>query len=178
MGIDAGLTLWCGPVRLRPWQPGDVPAVAAAFADPLVQLWNAGRADPAQWVTARADWSGGDHVSLAVERAGDFAGSVSLHRIDLDQADAEIGYWTAPAARGLGVATRAVVALCAWAFATLPVDRIELAHAVENPVSGRVAARAGFTREGRLRRSHRYGDGCKHDELLWSRLSDDPPVDC
>jgi hypothetical protein len=29
--------------------------------------------------------------------------------------------------------------------------------------------------EGRLRRSYRYGDGVKHDELLWSRLSDDPP---
>jgi RimJ/RimL family protein N-acetyltransferase len=55
----------------------------------------------------------------------------------------------------------------------LQLDRIQLFHAVENVASGRVAAKAGFRLEGRLRRSHRYGDGEKHDELLWSRLSDD-----
>jgi RimJ/RimL family protein N-acetyltransferase len=46
---------------------------------------------------------------------------------------------------------------------------------VENVASGRVAAKAGFTLEGRLRRSYRYPDGVRHDELLWSRLADDPP---
>ena len=47
-------------------------------------------------------------------------------------------------------------------------------HAVENTASGRVAQKAGFTCEGHLRRSYRYGDGIKHDELLWARLGDDP----
>ena len=28
--------------------------------------------------------------------------------------------------------------------------------------------------EGRLRRSYRYGDGVRHDELLWARLAGDP----
>jgi RimJ/RimL family protein N-acetyltransferase len=50
---------------------------------------------------------------------------------------------------------------------------VELRHAVENSASGRVAEKAGFTLEGRLRRSYRYGDGRKHDELLWARLADD-----
>jgi len=40
-----------------------------------------------------------------------------------------------------------------------------------------VAEKGGFTYEGHLRRSFRYGDGVKHDELLWARLSDDPPPD-
>jgi RimJ/RimL family protein N-acetyltransferase len=101
-------------------------------------------------------------------------GSVSLHSIDPVQNDAEIGYWTVPAARGQGVAAMAVDAACRWAFATLPIDRIELCHAVENAASGRVAEKAGFTQEGLLRRSYRYGDGVKHDELLWARLADDP----
>ena len=47
-----------------------------------------------------------------------------------------------------GVASLAVDAACRWAFATLPVDRIELCHAVENAASGRVAQKAGFTYEG------------------------------
>jgi RimJ/RimL family protein N-acetyltransferase len=101
-------------------------------------------------------------------------GNVSLHLIDREQADAEIGYWTVPAARGRGIAARAVDAACRWGFTELALDRIQLFHAVENPASGRVAAKAGFTQEGRLRRSYRYGDGVRHDELLWGRLSDDP----
>ena len=65
-------------------------------------------------------------------------------------------------------------AACRWAFAAVPLERVELCHAVENTASGRVAEKAGPTLEGRLRRSYRYGDGLKHDELIWSRLADDP----
>jgi RimJ/RimL family protein N-acetyltransferase len=168
-----------GPWLLRPWRPDDVDAVEAALQDPEIRLWNgsgeASRADAATFVAGRADWSAGDHASWAVVDATDaVVASVSLHSIDAAQGGAEVGYWTAPAARGQGVAAVAVDAACRWAFATLPVDRIELCHAVENTASGRVAEKAGFTLEGRLRRSYRYGDGVKHDELLWARLADDP----
>ena len=171
--------LEAGPLVLRPWRPDDADAVLVALQDQDIRLWNgsgvASRADAVTFVARRADWSGGDHASWAVGDSADAVlASVSLHSIDAVQSDAEIGYWTAPAARGQGVAAVAVDAACRWAFATLPVDRIELCHAVENTASGRVAVKAGFTLEGRLRRSYRYGDGVKHDELLWARLSDDP----
>ena len=110
-----------------------------------------------------------------VDAADELMGSISLHAIDRAQAGAQVGYWTVPAARGRGIAVRAVDTACRWGFSELSIDRVELFHAVENEASGRVAAKAGFTQEGRLRRSYRYGDGVKHDELLWSRLSDDPP---
>ncbi|MCW2537170.1 MAG: GCN5-related N-acetyltransferase [Modestobacter sp.] len=178
-GVDA-LELPAGELLLRPWRGGDAPAVWAALQDPAIRLWNGADAsspdDVAAMLARRADWSAGDHASFAVTFRGTVLGSVSLHSIDPAQADAEIGYWTAPAARGRGIAVRAVVAVCGWAFPALGLDRIELLHAVDNPASGRVAAKAGFTCEGRLRRSYRYGDGLKHDELLWSRLSDDPPL--
>ena len=83
--------------------------------------------------------------------------------------DAQVGYWVVPATRGRGVA-----AACGWAFGAPGIDRIELCHAVENAASRSVAEKAGFTYEGHLRPSFRYGDGVKHDELLWARLSDDP----
>jgi RimJ/RimL family protein N-acetyltransferase len=170
-----------GSVLLRPWREDDADATWAALRDPEILLWNssgsASREAVARFLRARADWSGGDHASWAVvdPATGELLGSVSLHSIDREQGTAEVGYWTAPAARGRGVAGRAVDAACRWAFAVLPVERIELLHAVENPASGRVAERAGFTLEGRLRRSYRYADGRKHDELLWSRLAGDPP---
>ena len=180
--VRTPVELRAGPFRLRPWRADDVDAALAALLDPDTRLWNAGsvrtREDAASWLERRQEWSG-DHASWAVEGAASRAlvGSVSLHSIDLQQGDAEIGYWTVAAARGRGVATAAVDAASRWAFGTLAVDRIELCHAVENVASGRVAEKAGYRFEGRLRRSYRYGDGVKHDEMLWARLSDDPAPD-
>jgi RimJ/RimL family protein N-acetyltransferase len=173
--------LRAGDVLLRRWREDDLDAAWAALQDPEIRRWNGtgsdSRDDAAAMLGGRADWTSGTHASWAVVDAGtgELLGSVSLHSIDREQGTAEVGYWTAPAARGRGVAGRAVDAACRWAFAVLPVERIELLHAVENPASGRVAERDGFTLEGRLRRSYRYADGRKHDELLWSRLAGDPP---
>jgi RimJ/RimL family protein N-acetyltransferase len=171
-----------GDVLLRPWREDDVPAAWAALQDPGMRRWNSSGSGSveavAELLARRRDWSGGDHASWAVVPAGggELLGSMSLHAIDRVQGNAEVGYWTVPAARGRGVAVAATVAAVSWAFRELPVDRVQLFHAVENPASGRVAAKAGFTLEGRLRRSFRYGDGEKHDELLWARLTTDPPV--
>ena len=139
-----------GPVRLRPWRDDDLDDTWEALQDPDIRLWN-------------GDGSASREL-----------GSVSLFRIDRVQGSAEIGYWTTPAARGRGAATNAVAAVCAWAFDVLGLERIELRHAVANPASSRIATKAGFTLEGRTRSSYVYGDGARHDELLWSRLRGDP----
>jgi RimJ/RimL family protein N-acetyltransferase len=171
--------LTAGALRLRPWCEDDVPDVFAALQDPASRLWSGAgavsREDAALIVRIRMDRSLEDRAAWAVvDAAGTLLASVSLHSIDRAQADAEIGYWTVPAARGRGVAPVAVDAACRWAFARLGIQRVELCHAVENAASARVAEKAGFTLEGRLRSSYRYGDGRKHDELLWARLSADP----
>jgi len=171
-----------GELLLRPWRADDVDAVHAAAQDPQLRTWNSVGDGSREEVVAllarrREHPPDGDTFSFAVVRAadGELLGAVSLHSIDRAQGDAEVGYWTVPAARGRRVAPRAVDTVCRWAFGPLSIERVQLFHAVENEASGRVAARAGFAVEGRLRRSFRYGDGVKHDELLWSRLSDDPP---
>ncbi|MER5701521.1 GNAT family N-acetyltransferase [Micromonospora sp. NPDC002296] len=163
---------------LRPWRAADAPDVLAALGDPEVATWNPqGDMDEARardWVRRRADWSSGEHMSLAVADPGDaeLLGAVSLHRID--GGNASIGYWTVPAARGRGVATGSVRRLTTWAFAALGLHRIELCHAVPNVASCRVAGRAGYLVEGTLRESYRYGDGRRHDEHLHARLATDP----
>ncbi|MGY1741526.1 MULTISPECIES: GNAT family N-acetyltransferase [unclassified Blastococcus] len=172
--------LEAGPVRLRPWRANDVDDAWSAFRDEQMRRWGGlvvdSREDAVAWVGRRLT-PAPDRVNWAVADpgTGTLLGSVGLHAVDPVEGQAMVGYWTVPAARGRGVAARAVDAACRELFARTPVDRIELCHAVGNPASGRVAEKAGFTWEGRLRRSHRYGGGIKLDQFLWARLADDRP---
>ena len=166
-----------GGVLLRRWSEGDADAYWSALESPGGRLWHgstlATRDDVISALARRRDWTTGDHASWALVDGMEFAGSISVHRIDREQSNGEIGYWIAPAARGRGLAVLAAKAACHWAFTDLGLHRIQLFHAVENTASALVAERAGFTCEGRLRRSYCYGDGLRHDELLWARLSTD-----
>lgn len=173
-----------GPVRieastlaLRSFQPTDRSDLLAAFADEDIARWNPGPNGPDaadEFMADRNDWSGTHHVSWAVADTSDrLIGSVSLHKIDVDQADAEIGYWIAPWARRRGQAARSVVAASRFAFTQLGLHRVHLYHAVENTGSCGVARATGFVQEGTLRQSFRYPDGVYHDEHLHALLSSD-----
>jgi RimJ/RimL family protein N-acetyltransferase len=169
----------CVPgLTLRVWRPADAPAVLDALRERDIAQWNPAPDDldleaARRWVTRRADWSSGDHASLAVtdQDSGALLGSVSLHRIY--DGDASIGYWTVARMRGRKVASRAVAAMSGWGFERLGLHRIELCHAVANPASCRVAQHAGYLLEGTLRQSHRYGDGRRYDEHIHGRLAAD-----
>jgi RimJ/RimL family protein N-acetyltransferase len=59
----------------------------------------------------------------------------------------EVGYWTAPHARGRNIAARALDELCRWAFdhyGPARLSRLELIHQVGNQASCRVAAKSHF----------------------------------
>ena len=64
---------------------------------------------------------------------------------------AELGCCLAPAARGRGIATEALVALTDWAFAELGLGRVQVFVAPENVAALSLAGAAGFRREGVLR---------------------------
>lgn len=173
-----------GDVVLRPFFSSDLSDLLKAFADPDIAAWNPGpiaeessKSDEAvRWMAGRNDWSGGSHVSWAVASPqGQLLGSVSLHKMDHDQSDAEVGYWLAPWARGRGVAVVAVDAAARFGYAELGLHRLHLFHAVENLASCRLATATGFRLEGELRQSYRFADGHYRDEHLHARLTDDPP---
>ncbi|MGH3002301.1 MAG: GNAT family N-acetyltransferase [Gaiellaceae bacterium] len=107
-------------------------------------------------------------VPLVIDGGGEILGGASLHRFDPSRGVIELGYWLFPAARGRGVATRAVRTLAGHAFSA-GVQRVEAFVRVENTVSIRVLERAGFTREGRLRSYLPYGDG-RSDAHVYSLL--------
>ncbi|MFI7277298.1 GNAT family N-acetyltransferase [Streptomyces sp. NPDC049879] len=145
---------------LRPWEAADAPAVLDAFGDPAMRRWLVSRVDDgpgaARWVAEqRQGWADGGRLAFAVvgrvPGAGDggdrVLGNVVLKGAVRGGRSAEVGYWTAPAARGLGVATRAVGALTDWAFATFGQDglsRLELLHQEDNAGSCAVAAKCGY----------------------------------
>jgi RimJ/RimL family protein N-acetyltransferase len=172
-----------GRLQLRPPCEADAADALAMLRDADVALWNPGPGpigldlDEARaWTRRGADWSDGRHATFSVLDAttGRLLGNVSLHQIDHQQADAEIGYRVAPWARGQGVATGAVAAASRWAFGALDLERIDLCHATVNPASCRVALKAGYPLEGTLRQSYVYGDGRRYDEHLHARLARDP----
>jgi len=138
---------------LRPFESIDLADLAVAFADDDIALWNPGPSGlegAAEFMAARNDWSDGSHASWAVaDRSNMLIGSVSLHKIDLDKADAEVGYWIAPWGRGRGHATQSVVAASRFAFDTLCLHRVYLYHAIENIVPAQLHALPGFPTRAR-----------------------------
>jgi RimJ/RimL family protein N-acetyltransferase len=90
-------------------------------------------------------------------------------KLRLSHGVAEAAYWTLPAARGRGVATRALQEVTRWAF-DVGLHRVELEHSTQNLPSCRVALKAGFLVEGTRRSAGLHGDGW-HDMHLHGRVN-------
>ena len=181
--------LSAGRLYLRPLEMRDEPAVAAALRDPGITRWNTGlgilrapEADRAMlWLRIRErGWADGGMAQFAITDAttGALLGTAGVRDINRVPEQALASYWTAPEARGQGVAAQALDVVCRWAFA--PVDagglglyRIALDHALENSGSCRVAEKAGFRLEGTMRGSFIAFDGVRHDSHLHARLATD-----
>ena len=165
-------------VLLRPWREADVPGIAAAFSDPVMQRFS-WRSTPYTETDARDFLAEqevarlrGDELSFALAEPRDrdvLLGSVSLSEVRLDRGCAAVGYWLAPGARGRGAATDAVRLLARWAFAELGLARLELTCGPANEASQHVAGRCGFSREGLLR-SHVPFKGGRRDSVIYSLL--------
>jgi RimJ/RimL family protein N-acetyltransferase len=126
------------------------------------------------WLAAYEDArrEGTREAFAIVDEDGGFLGVAVAPGIDRETRTAELGYITAAAARGRGVATEALRQLTQWAFAELGMERLELLISVDNPASKRVAERAGYVREGVLR-SLWFKQGAREDTEIWSRLPGD-----
>jgi RimJ/RimL family protein N-acetyltransferase len=157
----------------------DVPLLAAAFTDPV--LGGEAGLPPLgeQQLHAVLDeqlplWrTSGQLVPYAIVdcETGELLGGATLRQLDATRHAIEIGYWLFEAARGRGVASRAVAALLDWLFAN-GVYRVEAVVRIGNTPSERVLERNGFVREGIKRRYFPY-EGSRADATLFSRLKDD-----
>ncbi|MEU8586264.1 GNAT family N-acetyltransferase [Streptomyces sp. NPDC048664] len=164
---------------LRPWTAADAPQVYEAFQDPVMHLWAIRSADSEEEVRGWIEqwtrvWRTERAAQWAVADTGGsrLLGRVALRDMLLGDGVAEVAYWTLPAARGSGVAPRAVRALTRWAFDDIGFHRLELTHAEANEASCRVAEKTGFAFEGVKRSALLHQDGW-HDMHLHARLQDD-----
>ncbi|QMU73958.1 GNAT family N-acetyltransferase [Streptacidiphilus sp. P02-A3a] len=168
-----------GGMLLRPWELDDAPAVMAAYQDAEIQRWHVRRADrPAEareWIEGwQGAWAAETDAHWAVVDAdsGVLLGRAALRVLAFADGNAEVAYWTVPAARGRGVAPRAVEAMASWAFETAGFQRLGLQHALANAASCRVAEKTGFQAEGVRRSVWLHQDG-RHDVHAHARLRSD-----
>lgn len=165
-------------VHLRAWRSSDADALLAAFTmtpDLDTQLGGAeltSHAHAAEFIATNLISDGERSRNWAIVHGDVVVGNIGLSSIERRHDTAWAYYWLATSARGRGLATRALAAVAAHAFAD-GLFRLELGHRVNNPASCRVATRAGFNSEGIERQKLRYGDA-RHDVELHARLASDP----
>ncbi len=156
-----------------------MPAVTAACQDPEIPRWTVVPHDYTErhardFIDGTAgDLAAGRELAMAIVGPdGSLLGAVGLSEFDWRDMKAEIGYWVAAEARRRGVGSRATRMLAEWALTTLGMERLELLAHPENEGSQRLAERAGFTREGTLRR-YRRRHGVREDLVMFSMLAED-----
>jgi len=114
-----------------------------------------------------------DHAACfsVVELAtGELAGEALLWDIDLHNRSAHIGISLLPAFRGRGLGADAVRVLCRYGFAIRGLHRLQAETLADNNAMIQAASRAGFTREGTLRRSA-WVNGDFTDEVILGLLA-------
>jgi RimJ/RimL family protein N-acetyltransferase len=170
-----------GEIVLRPWEPRDAPAVTAACQDPEIPRWTVVPYDyterhAREFISNTAtDLGSGRELALAVVDSEDrLLGAIGLSNFDWADLKGEIGYWIAAEARGRGIGARATRMLAVWALSRMGLERLELLANPDNEASQRLAERAGFTREGTLRR-YRRRHGVREDLVMYSMLAEDLP---
>jgi len=115
---------------------------------------------------------------LLIERLSDGAvvGDVTWHTVSYGPGDASralnIGVSLIPDARGHGHGSEAQRLLARLLFGLFDVERIEAMTDVENVPEQRSLEKAGFTREGIMRRAQ-FRAGAYHDLVSYSILRED-----
>lgn len=111
-------------------------------------------------------------TNFAIAVANEAVGGIGFTvQHDVAYRSAEIGYWLGEEFWGQGIATEALIAVTEHAFSEYALCRL-YAHVFEwNPASARVLEKAGYTYEGRLKKSVTK-NGQTIDQLMYAAIRD------
>ncbi|MER8047111.1 GNAT family N-acetyltransferase [Streptomyces sp. NPDC094032] len=139
-------------IALRPLADADAPAIRRVYSGATITFL----ARPAMtsqeaedYVVRVREWAAADPVEqyiLGVDVAGDLVGVVKLGR--RPDGHGRVSYVLREDCWGQSYATKAVKELVVFAFTTAGLDSLGAKHHPDNPASGRVLAKVGFTRLG------------------------------
>jgi len=158
---------------LRPWRVGDE-ASLVVYANSRDVWLNLRDQFPHPYTREHAEaWvklasSQIRPTSIAIEVESEAAGGVGLQlHDDVERVSAEIGYWLGQRFWNRGIMSTAVRAVTEYGFEHFSLTRIYALPFVTNVASHRVLEKAGYVREGLLRRSA-IKDGVVLDQVLFA----------
>jgi RimJ/RimL family protein N-acetyltransferase len=156
-------------VRLEVPGPADVEAIVEACQDPVLQRFTTvpapyARSDAAFFLERIVDhgWVTGREATWGLRGPGS---SLLLGVVSVRLGTRDIGFWTAPEARGRGLMTAAVRLVADWALGEAGLDQLHWEGYVGNDASAAVARRCGFTYTGAGPGMHPGRDGAR--PLCW-----------
>lgn len=168
-------------VSLRPFIAEDVDRVAEEFSTQdavgAVQWFGfPARTADAHREFAETGFLTADWGRLIVEADGEWAGRVAWWKRTWGPAESwcwQFGILIRRELRGRGIGTESQRMLARYLFAHTRANRVEAYTDVTNGAEQAALTKAGFTREGVLRQCQ-WRDGRWHDQIMYSRLRDDP----
>lgn len=172
-------------LRLRPWEPADVPAVLAACLQPSTQRWidafrGYDEGSARRYVLGAPDaWARRRHLRLCLTDGSDTVlGAADLDDLSVQHVSADLGWWVAPAARGRGAGVRGGRLLVALGLGHLGLARLTARILAPNTLSRWVAAGAGLHLESVAASADvDAGGGARSDRETWRLLASEARLD-
>lgn len=130
------------------------------------------RHETLDFATSAARSWGSSLFNFTILCSGEIIGSIGLDHFDDATASSSVGYWLRTDHAGKGLMTEAAASVVGFGFSRLMLHRIWLHAGVANLGSIRVAEKAGFQQEGRLREAARGVHGW-HDVYVYGLLERD-----
>lgn len=110
------------------------------------------------------------HMNIWDRATGELAGTTGYNQIEWSVPRFEVGYWVRKQFQRQGIAVEALTAITDCAFKRLGARRVEVRIDPDNAGSIRVAERAGFAYECRLKNYKAKPGGQLADDLVYTMI--------
>ena len=168
----------CGKCKVRSWHPDDVESIVRHANNRKVWLnlrdrfpYPYTKTDAQNWIQNALSMK--PETNFAIDIFGEAIGGIGFElRTDVERYSAEVGYWLGEEFWGQGICTSALKVATPYAIEAYHLNRIFAVPFIENLASIRVLEKAGYSREGIMRRSA-FKDGRFVDEVLYTFVIED-----